>query len=753
MVVPEDIAHRHSPSLILPACLENQRQHHLAPPSPASGPSSPVEQSQAQINGPPSPNKKQQATYNDKYVVVYDFAGVDYDVASKEFSRLLDCLEAAGLHAEVRPGYDQTILVFVKASEQLLGNAVYKQRVKDWLYAITQSHPGGDKDTVVKALYEAEDLLSLYHLVHWPKELGGAGITPQVGNWKHVKSMFPLHNEAVNQSLLRHLSRRIILTVDDYDKICHLHGPKVAFYFAFLQTYLMFMTFPAITGLIAWQFFSKYSLSYAILTSVWCTVFVEYWKIQEVDLSIRWRVRGVNKVKVNRPSFKYEKVIVDENGRIKHYFPKWKRISRQLLQIPFILLSTIALGLIICSFFVVEVLICETYEGPYQFILEYVPTILLAVCIPRISSALEGVATALTEFENHRTADDHEMSLTLKLFVLSIITNYLPILLTAFVYVPFGDEIIPHVKELLGQLFPAFTSSLIFQPFRSDSDRLRTQVIALTVTGQLSDFFEENILPLIKYKLTEWYRDFRRAYTKDTMLLTLTTDDPKEADFLKQVRNQSMRSKYNVQDDIAEIVLQFGYLALFSPVWPLVSMGFLVNNWIELRSDFARICIEHQRPTPTRSDGIGPWVRALETLTLLGSIITAAIVHFFGTNSVGGGSWKTLPITIFIGEHALLILRSLTQWIFERYGSEQIRKKRNERYARRLQYLEQIEHNKQAGLNLSRAERERRKSVLILGSDSFWTKQVEDGSSAAAGLTLIHLAKQWKESQNDKKRN
>ncbi|GAO19187.1 hypothetical protein UVI_02063570 [Ustilaginoidea virens] len=644
--------------------------------------------------------------------------------------------------------------------------------VKDWLYAIRQSHPGGDKDTVVKGSYEAEDLLALYHLISWPKDLGGAGITPEVTPWANVKSIFPLHNEAVNQSLLGHLSKRLILTSEDFDKIRDLHGPKVAFYFAFIQTYLMFLTFPAITGLITWHFLSKYSLTYAILTGVWCTVFLEYWKITEIDLSIRWTVRGVNKVKVNQPSFKYDKIIVDENGRTKHYFPKWKQISRQLLQIPFIVLATLVLGLMISSVFVVEVLICETYEGPHQFYLvrslsmavqtillanfgylkKYVPTIILAVAIPRISSSLEGIASALTEYENHRTADDHEMSLTQKVFVLSIITNYLPILLIAFIYVPFGDDIVPHIKQPLQRILPAsFADKLVFRAFRADADRLRNQVIALTVTGQLSDFFEENILPLIKYKLSDWYRDYRRAYTKGTMLLTLTSDDPDEASFLKRVRNQATRSKYNVQDDIAEIVLQFGYLALFSPVWPLISMGFLVNNLIELRSDFAKICFEHQRPAPTRSDGIGPWVTALETLTLLGSISTAAIVHLFGTDSVGGGSWSTLPVTIFVSEHALLILRALTRWIFERYGSEQIRRERNERYARRLHHLEQIEHNKQAGLNLSPAERERRKSVLVLGSDSFWTKQLEDGSSAAAGLSLINLARQWKKSQSGEK--
>jgi hypothetical protein len=341
------------------------------------------------------------------------------------------------------------------------------------------------------------------------------------------------------------------------------------------------------------------------------------------------------------------------------------------------------------------------------------------------------------------------MSLTQKLFVLSIITNYLPILLTAFIYVPFGNVLFPHVKQLLVRFFPTLATKLVFRPFASDSDRLRNEVIALTVTGQLSDFFEENILPLLKYKFSDWYREYRRVYTKDTMLLTLVSDDADEAEFLKRVRNQATRSTYNVQDDIAELVLQFGYIALFSPVWPLISLGFLINNWIELRSDFARICIEHQRPAPTRSDGIGPWVAAMETLTLLGSISTAAIVHLFGADAIAVGGWATLPVTIFVSEHSLLLLRALTRWIFQRYGSEQIRKERSERYARRLHYLEEIEANKRAGVNLTPAERERRKSVLVASSGSFWTKQLEEGASAAAGMSLINLARQWKKSQGN----
>jgi len=682
-------------------------------------------------------------SYNDTYVVAYDFSEVDCEKAVQELTTLLTDLQSTGLQTEVRAGYDQTLLVFAKAPRELLGNTVYKARVKDWLYGIVPEHPGGTKNTVVDGAFEAEDLLSVYHLVNWPKSLGGAGITPESGQWKNVKAIFPLHNEGTNQSLMKHLSKRLFLTLDDIDDIRDLWGPKVAFYFAFIQTYLLFLTFPAITGVIAWIYLSKYSLTYAIATCVWCTIFLEYWKIQEVDLSIRWNVQGVGKVKVNRPQFKYEKVIKDDTGREIHYFPKWKQISRQLLQIPFVMISAAVLGAIIVLVFAIEVLISEGYDGPHKNLMEYVPTCLLAIGIPYLSSALEDIATALTNYENHRTADNHEMSLTQKIFVLSIITNYLPILITAFIYVPFGDTFVPWLEGLTKSFLGAIGQKYMDDDltFHVNADRLRDEVIALVVTGQITGFFDENIMPVLKHKAQGIYREWRRAHSKDTMLMSIVEDDPEEARFLRSARNQATLDRYNVQDDIAEIVLQFGYLALFSPVWPLIPIGFLINNVVELRTDFLKICMEHQRPAPVRTDGIGPWINSLDFLTWAGSLTTGAIVHLFGTNSIGSGAWWALPLTIFVSEHIFLALRSVVRFVLQRIGSEQIRKQRQKRYARRAKHLEEIEATKRQGLLLSVAERERRKSMRAMGQDSFWTTQLDEGASAAVGIGLIQSVK------------
>lgn len=75
--------------------------------------------------------------------------------------------------------------------------------------------------------FEAESLLSVYHLVTWAKDSGGAGITPGHGKWENVKSIFPIHNGPANRALLRQLSQKFFLSKKDFDQIRDLFGSKV----------------------------------------------------------------------------------------------------------------------------------------------------------------------------------------------------------------------------------------------------------------------------------------------------------------------------------------------------------------------------------------------------------------------------------------------------------------------------------------------------------------------------------------------
>jgi anoctamin-10 len=359
----------------------------------------------------------------------------------------------------------------------------------------------------------------------------------------------------------------------------------------------------------------------------------------------------------------------------------------------------------------------------------------------------------MTEYENHRTADHHEMSLTQKIFVLNAITNYLPIFLTAFVYVPFGDRIIPVFQNFVD----AFLGDKdgLRAPFHPDADRLRNEVIALTLTGQISNAIEELLYPWLKAQAKQWWRDrqAKRVQLHEDPKYQPIRDDPSEARFLRRARNQATRPAYNVQEDIAEMVFQFGYLALFSPVWPLLPIGFVVNNWIELRSDFLKICVDHQRPAPTSSDGIGPWVASLECLTWLGSISSAAIVHLFGSSSfledhLGLSPWASLPITILVSEHIFMTFRAVVRFALSRIGSEQTRKENAERYAKRKKILDELEAHDAGTNHLGTMEKERRKSVRVNAADLFWVSQAEEGASEQAGISIIKAVKNALKEEN-----
>lgn len=207
------------------------------------------------------------------------------------------------------------------------------------------------------------------HLVTWPKEQGGAAITPGFGKWENVTTVFPLHNPRRNRELLIHLSKRLFLTSNDLDWIRDIWGSKVAFYFAFIQAYFLSLAFPCVVGILAWAFLPKYSLVFALVIGMWCTAFLEYWKIREIDLSIRWNTRGVTKLKKSRPQYYWEKVEVDEAGRTRHVFPPWKRVVRQLAVVPFLVVSTAFLVLVIGGIFLLETLIGEGYDGAYDYYL------------------------------------------------------------------------------------------------------------------------------------------------------------------------------------------------------------------------------------------------------------------------------------------------------------------------------------------------------------------------------------------------
>ncbi|KAJ1331747.1 hypothetical protein MN608_05209 [Microdochium nivale] len=613
--------------------------------------------------------------------------------AEASFTQLVEDLTKIGLATEVRDGHDSSLLIFVKvASEQYLSTQIYRERVQDWLYGVRAAAPDKDVTAAFKGepISDAERLRLVYLLITRPKNDGGAGITPGSGRWSRVVSIFPLHDHAFNKRWIKEWSSKYVLTEQELNDIRDRFGEKVAFYFAFLQSYFNFLVALAGFGFASWLILGRYSFLYAVVNSIWTLVFFEWWKQKEVDLAVQWGVRGVHKIQHPRSDFKWDHETADPvTGEAVKVYSPINRFKTQLLQIPFAAGCLVILGAVYLFCLSVEIFISQIYDGPFKTYLVFTPTLILTGVLPLLSTILGNFAEKLTDAENYETEDAHNAALVQKLFFINFITSYTPLFLTAFVYMPFGNLLAPYLDifRVTAEAVSA-KGAITTQSFEINKDRLKNQIVYFTVTAQVVNFLLETIVPIIKRKATQ-------QVEKVTSKEVAAKDPEGEHTFLERVRYEASLGCYDVTSDLREMVVQFGYLSLFSCIWPLAPLSFLINNWIELRSDAMKIAVSSQRPIPWRADSIGPWLNSLGFLSWLGSIVSSAIVFLFNneTEGPGGEPWGIklwgLLLSILLSEHIYLALQFVVRHVLSQIESPGLQKEKAERFGMRRRMLKE----------------------------------------------------------------
>jgi len=196
------------------------------------------------------------------------------------------------------------------------------------------------------------------------------------------------------------------------------------------------------------------------------------------------------------------------------------------------------------------------------------------------------IAIPSTNFERHDAHFTYTYSLTIKRFILSTIVSYFGITLSAFIYMPFGREVLGllHLQLFAFDLM-GMTSSLAGEEgellwehdlFKAstklNSTRLQTQMFAFLVTAQLANAFQELGMPYV----IRWLRSYISPPTKTKYSGDRPgTQDEKLLDRIKE--EVSTRLDYDVFDDYCEMVTQFGYIVIWSSIWPLAPGKYLLQ--------------------------------------------------------------------------------------------------------------------------------------------------------------------------------
>jgi anoctamin-10 len=212
--------------------------------------------------------------------------------------------------------------------------------------------------------------------------------------------------------------------------------------------------------------------------------------------------------------------------------------------------------------------------------------------------------------------------MTLKMFALQALVSYGALTLSAFVYLPFGQDIMDVIVQrgffAQGIAEAQKRGELVFNKagsidFKVDPSRMHNQLFAVLTTSQVIGAFTETALPFLLRKVAE-YRESRQNKTEPAEKQSL---QPSSADskFLTRVREEMELPAYDSFADYAEMAAQFGYIALWSVLWPLAPVMGFVNNFFELRSDAFKITLNNRRPFPVRVESIGPWLEVFVSAT------------------------------------------------------------------------------------------------------------------------------------------
>ena len=149
------------------------------------------------------------------------------------------------------------------------------------------------------------------------------------------------------------------------------------------------------------------------------------------------------------------------------------------------------------------------------------------------------------------------------------------------------------------------------------------------------------------------------------------------------LRNFSLVSdKPNILEYYMEIVCQYGFIVLFTSIFPPAALMSGISNWVQIKNqvnNMGRI----RRFKAEVSDGIGNWMQCIQVLSQLSIIVNCAVVYFTshyykkmfvrGQKTAGvpfiapeeDWDYKEFLVLVLAVEHGMMILKIILEQVID----------------------------------------------------------------------------------------
>jgi len=143
-----------------------------------------------------------------------------------------------------------------------------------------------------------------------------------------------------------------------------------------------------------------------------------------------------------------------------------------------------------------------------------------------------------------------------KVFIFNALTSYMSILLTAYIYIPFGPQVISTFQSY----------GLSFSSATVEPTMLQSRLKAFMITTQAVSLVTETIVPWATRRALGRATAIQGSNKNEASSIWNDEDSAEARHFLKRVEKQADLPVYDVNEDYAEMVLQ-----VQSPLLPALS--------------------------------------------------------------------------------------------------------------------------------------------------------------------------------------
>ncbi|XP_052865159.1 anoctamin-8 [Anopheles cruzii] len=559
---------------------------------------------------------------------------------------------------------------FAQTKDSEGANSLFSSQERQWLVLqVLQGLRAGTAD--LKALQGRAEVEEGQSIVAAWQELG------------LITQVFPLHETTALQHLQSSWVRKIFAP-QPLDDIATYFGVKVALYFAWLGHYTCALCVPAVLGTILYAgLWGRGQTAqdighviFSLFNVAWASLYLEAWRRYSVELAFRWGTLSTPPELLEPPRPLYKGPLEESSvtGRLEpREAPAWQRRAfRYLVSFPIIALCLVLV-------FVVMFLMLRLQDWwdaklPEQGVfscLSVIPKVLLAGAITLMDEAYYKLAVWLNDRENYRLQSKYENHLIAKVALFQFVNSFLSLFYIAF-YLRDQDKLKEQLagllisRQIIGNLRESAWPYLV--------EQWRLAKLSFKMWGALSP--TQEMPPAIGTTSSSAVSTSTTAGASGTDSKPLgdgkgtaseyaaPSSTPKRS--IGQAEIESSLYKYDgTFSDHLEMLVQMGYVVLFSAAFPLAGLCALANNLLEIRSDAFKLAHVHQRPFGQRVANIGTWQNALGMLGLAAVIVNCALIGLSGQVSrLWPGLTSTQTVILIVAlEHVMLGLRSALTWL------------------------------------------------------------------------------------------